>query len=86
MPEISIKDGVLSSKQYVEITRQYTCPQGTEGTLTLNWPEGVTVEGRVHVDTTCPCCDADVVLPRGIHEVVDGVLTFKKLPKTASEK
>jgi len=75
MPRITIKDGVLSAESYVTATRQYTCGKGTKSTLTLNMPEGVTVNGAINVDTQCPCCGEKVVIPTGKHSVnSEGVL------------
>lgn len=76
MPEITLtKDGVLTSKTYVKATRDYTCQKGTSLTITLDWPEGVTVKGPINVtNLKCPCCDEPVAIPKGEHSVVDGVL------------
>jgi len=75
MPEISIVDGVMTSKTYVTATRPYTCAKGTSLTLTLDWPEGVTVDAPISItNMKCPCCNEPVEIPRGSHSVVDGVL------------
>ncbi|SOB53865.1 hypothetical protein [Pseudomonas lundensis] len=75
MPKFTFKDGVLSSDSYVKATRQYTCGKGTVSELTLDMPEGLTVQGAINVNAQCPCCGEKVVIPTGKHSVnSDGVL------------
>lgn len=75
MPEITLKDGVLSSKSYVKVTRAYRCQKGSEMTLSMDWPEGVTIRGPISVtNAKCPCCGEKVEIPHGEHSVVNGVL------------
>lgn len=75
MPTYEIKDGVLSANSYVKATRQYTCKKGTGSVVTLDMPEGLTVQGAISVNAQCPCCGEKVEIPTGTHRVnSDGVL------------
>jgi ribosomal protein S27AE len=66
MPELTIKDGVLSALVYVQCTRKYVCECGQGSTLTPHLPEGVTVNGQIAVNNVkCPACGAPVVIAKG---------------------
>jgi hypothetical protein len=76
VPKIQIKDGVITPESYVKVTGQYTCSKGTVNNLTLDWPEGVIVNGAITLkNIQCPCCAEPIVIPTGKHFVnTDGVL------------
>jgi hypothetical protein len=75
MAKFTIKDGNLTAETYVKATRPYTCSKGTDSTLNLDWPEGLTLNGAISVNSKCPCCDEPVAIPTGKHSVnSEGVL------------
>ncbi len=70
MPEITIKNGVISAVTYVQCTREYECGCGNKMSVTLNLPEGVSVNGSITIkDANCPTCKAPVVIPQGHHYI-----------------
>lgn len=80
MPEITFKDGVLSSTVYVQVTRDYICDCGEELTLTLSLPEGVSFSSEISVsNVNCPACNKPVLIPRGHHYIENYKLLTKPL-------
>lgn len=78
MPKIILKDGKLSAEVYVQVTRDYTCPCGTNCTITLDMPEGVTYNGKINVtNVNCPKCGEPVVIPEGHHYIENYKLLTK---------
>jgi hypothetical protein len=77
MPQITIKDGVISAVSYVQVTREHICDCGSTSTITMSLPEGVTYNGTITVKADCPSCSKPVVIPHGYHYVEDYVLLTK---------
>lgn len=77
MPQITIKDGVISALVYVQVTRDYVCDCGAESTITMSLPEGVTYSGAINVKANCPCCDKPVSIPYGHHYIENHKLLTK---------
>lgn len=69
MSKISFKDGKLSAEVYVQVTREYICDCGSQFTITINMPEGVTYNGRINVNANCQNCGKPVVIPEGHHYI-----------------
>jgi ssDNA-binding Zn-finger/Zn-ribbon topoisomerase 1 len=83
MPEITLsKDGVLSAVTYVQCTRAYECACGTELTITLTLPEGVTFKSAINVtNVKCPSCHEPIVIPKGHHYIENyQLLTREETP------
>lgn len=69
MANVTIKNGVMTSTVSVQVTRDYLCSCGAKSVLTVDWPEGVTVNAPVNFNIKCPSCGANVALPSGHHYV-----------------
>ena len=79
MPQITIKDGVISAIAYVQVTREYICDCGAKNTITMNLPEGVTYNGAINVNANCPSCSKPVTIPHGHHYIENYKLLTKSL-------
>jgi hypothetical protein len=53
----------LSSDSYVRATREYDCSCGTRSTIAVDWPEGLTVEGPVDINSNCIHCGQRITFP-----------------------
>lgn len=80
MPEITIKNGVVSAVVYVQCTRDYECQCGAKSTITMSLPEGVTYTGAITVKGECPSCGDAVIIPHGHHYIEDYKLLTKEPP------
>lgn len=80
MPTFQLKDGVLTSKVYVQVTRDYQCQCGTDSTLTMSLPEGVSYTSEITVKNAhCPGCGKVVVIPYG-HHYIENYRLLTKAP------
>jgi hypothetical protein len=77
MPEITMKNGVLSAVSNVRCTRQHECICGEKLTITLDLPEGVSYKGQINVNQNCPSCDQPVVISKGHHYIENFQLLTK---------
>lgn len=78
MPKIQFKDGNLTSDSYVKATGEYTCPSGTVTRFTMDWPEGVNMNGALNLQNLqCSCCGVTASFPTGEHYVKDGALVHE---------
>ncbi len=77
MPKMTLKDGVLTAEVYVQVTRDYVCSCGQNITVTLDWPEGLTVNGPVNINKNCPACNEAIVIPAGKHYIENYKLLTK---------
>lgn len=61
-----------SSDSYVHATSDYTCSCGAHCIVTIDWPQGVIVEGAVIVsDKNCTRCGAATKFPEA-HYYIEG--------------
>lgn len=79
MPQITIRNGVISTVVYVQVTRDYVCDCGTKSTITMSFPEGVSYNGAINIEANCPSCDRPVAIPKGHHYIEDFKLLTKPL-------
>ncbi len=77
MPEITIKDGVISAVTYVQCTREHKCGCGKTLTITMQLLEGVSYTGEINVDSNCPSCQAPIVIAKGHHYIENYILLTK---------
>jgi len=77
MPEITIKNGVVTAVEYVQCTRDHICPCGTKFTLTMNLAEGVSYNCPISVKANCPTCGEQVLIPSGHHYIENYELLTK---------
>jgi len=66
---VTLKKGVLDTTVLVQVSRQHHCHCGEDITLTLNFPEGINLNGTITTNTNCPVCNKEVIIPRGIHYI-----------------
>ncbi|NYT80899.1 hypothetical protein H0A70_05245 [Alcaligenaceae bacterium] len=79
MPKFTLKDGVLSSQVYVQVTREHKCSCGEEMTITMSLPEGVGYRTQITINNAhCPGCGETVVIPYGHHYIENYRLLTKE--------
>lgn len=72
MPTIKIANGKsqITSDTFIQAKHHFKCQCGTELTLTLNWPEGLTLKtDSLQTKMSCPKCGRPIVLGSGSYSV-----------------
>jgi hypothetical protein len=70
MTNLTITNGVATSRTYIQATRQHECTCGTKYAFELQLPEGVIYQSKISINgINCPSCGNQAVIPMGTHYV-----------------
>lgn len=81
------KTGQWSSEVNVQVTIDHVCGCGEKHTVTLNWPEGLTVKGALNIaNQKCTRCDAPIAFPEAQYYVENYRLLSKPMAIESPEE
>lgn len=67
---VNLKTGKVEAKNLIQVTHRFKCECGNDLTATLEWPEGLSVNGSITIPgTKCPQCNEPGRLPTGKYRV-----------------
>lgn len=50
---------------YIDVSFDYTCECGVKIAFSMQMPEGLNFNGQIHLNTECPDCGGQVIMPHG---------------------
>ena len=78
MANLTITNGVATSRSYIQAKREHECACGTKYTFETQLPEGVIYQTEISFNgINCPSCGNQAIIPMGIHYVED----YQLLPR-----
>ena len=76
-------EGKVSSDTLVQAAIDYRCDCGATFSLALEWPENLTVQGEVFIDSvSCPKCGSPIKLRKGKYHVENFKLVYEPLTES----